>query len=308
MKKFSIPSPCDGMQLSCLLAEPSENVSPKGIVQLVHGMCEHKERYIPFMEFLAANGYVSVINDHRGHGASVKSPEDLGFMGKKGWSFMVDDTKAVTDWVRERYPGLKLTLFGHSMGSMVVRSYAKRYDDSIDMLYVCGSPSDNPAKGAGRALAAAFGLIRGWHCRPQLLQKMSFGEYNKPFAKESPSYPSAWVCSDPKTLADYHSDPLCQFVFTADGFYNLMCLMQDCYSPRNWAMKNPSLPVHFISGELDPCRASEKALRSAVNLMKRVGYAGTDLKTYPGMRHEILNETEKDVVFRDILNVLDANC
>lgn len=293
------------MSLSCLLAEPAGGTGIKGIVQLSHGMCEHKERYIPFMEFMSDNGYVCIINDHRGHGASVKTPDDLGFLGKNGWSCMIDDTKAVTDWARKNYPGLKLTLFGHSMGSMVVRGFAKRYDDSIDMLYVCGSPSDNPAKGAGRLLAAVFGIVKGWHYRPQLLQKMSFGAYNKPFAKESP-YPSAWVCSDPKTLADYHSDPLCQYVFTADGFHNLMCLMRYCYSPYGWAMKNPSLPIHFISGELDPCMTSTKALHSAVDLMKRVGYADTDLKTFPGMRHEILNETEKDIVFNDILSVIDG--
>ena len=297
---FTLKSPADGLDLSCMAISPENGIT--GIVQFVHGMCEHKERYFPFMEFLASNGYACVIHDHRGHGASVRTSEDLGFMYDGGWEAMVGDVKALTDWALEQWPGLRLALFGHSMGSMVVRSYAKRFDDAIDTLFVCGSPSDNPAKGAGKFLAKAFGTVCGWHCRPALLQKMSFGAYNKPFADEG--YSSAWVCSDPQVLETYHNDPLCQYVFTANGFYNLLGLMQDCYDPYGWKLSRPDLPVHFISGALDPCRGTDEALRSAADLMKSIGYRTVTLKTYPGMRHEILNETGKQTVWSDILSAL----
>ena len=165
-----------------------------------------------------------MIHDHRGHGASVKSPEDLGYMYEGGWKAMVEDVRVVNDWIHDQYPDLKVILYGHSMGSMVVRSFVKQYDDRISALLVSGCPVDNPAKGAGKALAWLFGQQKGWHFRPALLQKMSFGAYNKPFADEG--WAAAWVCSDPETLKDYHADPLCQYVFTANGFYNLMGLMQ----------------------------------------------------------------------------------
>jgi len=131
---------------------------------------------------------------------------------------------------------------------------------------------------------------------------MSFGEFNKPFASEN--IPNAWVCSDPEVQKEHGSDPLCQYIFTADGFYNLLSLMQYCYSPRGWAMKNPGLTVHFISGSQDPCRAGDKGIGKAVSLMKEVGYSNTDLKEYPGMRHEILLETDKLKVWNDILKTL----
>ena len=159
MNTDTIISPVDGLKLALMYTAPADE--PKGIVQIAHGMCEHKERYAPLMEFLADNGYSVVCHDHRGHGASVKSPEDLGYMGKGGWLAMVKDTKAVTDWAKEKWPGLPLTLFGHSMGSMVVRSYAKRYDKDIDSLIVCGCPSDNPAKSAGILLAKMTGRVKG---------------------------------------------------------------------------------------------------------------------------------------------------
>ncbi len=276
--------------------------APKGIVQILHGMCEHKERYIPLMEYLAENGYAAVCHDHLGHGEAVAAAEDLGYVGKDGWNDWVENSRCVTQWARDRWPGVPLTLFGHSMGSMVARSYTKRYDALIDRLIVCGCPSDNPAKGAGILMSRMFGRIRGSHFRPQLMQNMSFGNYNKPFASEG--WPAAWVCSDPEVLKAYHADPLCQFIFTADGFENLLLLMKDCYSAEGWAMKKPGLPVHFISGAEDPCRVSDDALGKAVDLMKQVGYETVTLKLYPGMRHEIHNETGRKAVWEDILGYI----
>lgn len=297
MKSLKLKASADDLSLAVLVSEPEG--SPEGVFQIVHGMCEHKERYVPFMEYLSAHGYVCVIHDHRGHGESVKTPDDLGFMYKGGWRAMVEDVRVVSDWAKSQYPSLKHILLGHSMGSMVVRSFTKRYDGMIDTLFVCGCPSDNPAKSAGKFLADCFALFAGGHSRPKILQKLSFGSFNAPFAQEG--YPVAWVCSDKQTLEEYHSDPLCMFQFTANGFSNLTALMKDCYSRKGWKLNNSELPVHFISGAEDPCLVSEKAIGKAVDLMKQVGYKNTDLKLYEGMRHEILNETGKRQVWDDIL-------
>ena len=303
IKRISWEASADGLQLAGLVAAP-EAGEPKGVVQMVHGMCEHKERYEPLMEYLAANGYACVIHDHRGHGASVKSPEDLGYLYDGGWQALVEDVRVVNDWIHKEFPGKKVILFGHSMGSMVVRSFVKRYDDRIDALVVCGCPVDNPAKGAGKALAWIFGKTKGWRYRPELLQTMSFGAYNKPFKDEG--WASAWVCSDPETLKAYHADPLCQYQFTANGFYGLLGLMQDCYSAKGWQMKQPDMPVFFVSGEQDPCRGTDKQFRQAVDLMKKVGYKAVDAKVYPGMRHEIHNETRREEVWKDLLQFIET--
>lgn len=259
MLKRKIEASSDGLQLAMLISEPAGE--PKGIVQIVHGMCEHKERYVPFMEYLSSHGYICAVHDHRGHGETVRSEEDLGYMYKGGWRALVEDIRLVQNEIKASYPILPYTLFGHSMGSMAVRSFTKRYDDSIDTLFVCGCPSYNPAGGAGRLLASLIGLFKGGHYRSPLLQNLSFGSFNKPFEDEG--YPSAWVCSDKDTLEAYHNDPYCMFTFTVNGFKNLLDLMKDCYSPKGWKMSNPSLPVHFISGAEDPCRISDKAIGKA---------------------------------------------
>ncbi len=301
---FSLDASADGLKLAGLVSVPDvKDETPRGIVQLVHGMCEHKERYFPLMQFFSDHGLICVIHDHRGHGASVKSPEDLGYMYEGGWKAMVEDVRVVNDWIHGQYPDLKVILYGHSMGSMVVRSFAKQYDDRISALLVSGCPVDNPAKGAGKALAWLFGRQKGWHFRPALLQKMSFGAYNKPFADEG--WAAAWVCSDPETLKDYHSDPLCQYVFTANGFYNLMGLMQDCYSTKGWAVRNPSMHIHFMSGEQDPCRGSDSRFRKAVRLLPEVGYHNVTAQVYQQMRHEIHNEPGRHRVWNAMITFID---
>ena len=73
-------SEADGLEISALCIMPEEKTEYRAVVQLVHGMSEHKERYIPFMEYLAKKGYITVIHDHRGHGKSVKNSDDLGYM------------------------------------------------------------------------------------------------------------------------------------------------------------------------------------------------------------------------------------
>lgn len=299
MKEFEIKASADDLMLSVAIVTPARETEARGILQIVHGMCEHKERYYEFMEWMASKGYIVICHDHRGHGASIKEPADLGYMYNAGWQGLVEDVRVVGDWARAHYQCLPFTLFGHSMGSMVVRSYVKRYPDTIHQLFVCGCPSRNPAAAIGKALARLYGVSKGWHYRPALLQKLSFGSFNRGFASEG--YPSAWVCSDRRVLDAYHSDPLCQYVFTANGFYNLMGLMQDCYSSKGWRVTDPLMPVHFISGALDPCRGSNKAIAQAADMMRRLGYRNVSLTLFPGMRHEILNETDRQTVWDFIL-------
>lgn len=295
--KFTLQSSYDDLDLAALLMTPDEG-KPHAILQLIHGMCDHKERYEPFMRYMTSKGYVCIIHDQRGHGESVKSQDDLGYMYDGGWQALIEDARLVNQWIHNKYPGLPLTLFGHSMGSLVARSFVKRYDDLVDRLIVCGCPSYNHGTPIALLLAHFIGALRGSHYRPQLLQRLSFGTFNRPFRHEG--FAQAWVCSNPETLKAYHADPLCMFTFTVNGYENLFRLMLDCYSPKGWQMKNPSLPVSFISGACDPCRISDKAFHRAADLMRRVGYHHVTEKLYPGMLHEILNETDKIKVWEDI--------
>ena len=142
IEKQKIKSNQDGLELELLIIKPEGEI--KGIIQIAHGMAEHKERYYSFMEYLVDNGYLAIIHDHRGHGVSVKTQEDLGYFYDDKAEYIVEDMYQITKYMKEQYPEKKLILLGHSMGSMVVRKYIKKYDKDIDQLIVCGSPSKNP--------------------------------------------------------------------------------------------------------------------------------------------------------------------
>ena len=302
METFTVPGASDGVRLSTLVIAPE---SPKAVLQLVHGMAEHKERYIPFMTYLSEKGYACVINDLRGHGASVTSKEDLGYMGKGGLRGLVDDVHCLTKWAKEQFPGLPLFLFGHSMGSMIVRSYLKKYDGDIDGLIVCGSPSKNPAAGLGDFIAGTIGLFRGQRFRSKLLATLCTGNNDKRFKGEG--LRNAWLSTNKANVHAYNNDPLCGFTFTVNGYRNgLFRLMKDIYSPDGWIVSHPGLPVHFIAGSDDPCIISIRKFSEAVSFLRERGYREVTSQLYPKMRHEILNETGREDVWRDIQARLDG--
>lgn len=299
MTTLKLTSDFDNLSLGVAVSECPD---AKAIFQIVHGMAEHKERYYPFMEYLSQHGFICVIHDHRGHGESVKSEQDLGFMYDGGASALVEDVKKVQDWTKSRYPGLPVYLFGHSMGSMVVRAFTRKYDGCISKLIVCGCPSDNLGKDAGIALARTISRLKGPGYRSALLNKLAFGSYGDLFEEGNPL---AWLSADQANTLDYHRDPLCGFVFTANGFENLFKIMKVCYNSKGWKMANPQLPIRFISGGDDPCRISDKDFRKAVDFLKNRGYTNVSATLYPGLRHEILLEKEPKV-WEDVLDFLSA--
>ena len=301
-KDIILDASSDNIRMSLAVCEPEE--SPKAVIQIVHGMSEHKERYTPFMEFLCSKGFVCVISDLRGHGASVSSKEELGDMGKGGFKAAVEDQYKITLWCKENYPSLKVFLFGHSMGSMLVRSYCKKHDSEIAGLIVCGSPSYNSAAGLGATLARTTWMFNGWKYRSSFLKKLAVGSYSKKYRKEGS--PSAWICTDKAVVEAYEADPLCGFPFTVNGYFNLFRLMQDTYSDKGWEMTNPNLPVLFIAGANDPCIVNIKKFSQAVEAMRSKGYTDISSKIYPGMRHEIHNETRKEEVWNDISLAIDT--
>ena len=301
IENLTIPSRADGLPLSVCVVTP-EASAPKALVQLAHGMAEHKERYLPFMEYLAANGYAALINDHRGHGASVRDPGDLGYFYGDGANALVEDLHQLTLWFRGRWPGKKLFLFGHSMGSLAVRVYRQRYDGDIDGLVVCGSPGRNPATGAGLLLNRIMTVFKGERHISPLFVQMTTGSFNKGNPKTGSA--NAWLSTNQDNVQRYDADPLCGFPFTLNGYKALLTLMQDAYKPVPAA--HPTLPVHFISGENDPCAPDENGFNDAVEIVRRDGYSTVTARMYPGMRHELLNHTDHMVVYTDLLGLFDG--
>ena len=301
LETVSLVSARDGLSLPMLLCLPDGEA--RAVVQFSHGMCENKERYAPFMNFLAAHGFACAISDHRGHGAEALQRGELGYFGKDGANALVDDLHQITEWLRGRFPDKRIYLFGHSMGSLAARVYAGRFDGELAGLIVCGSPGWNAGAPFGRLLARGIGALRGAKSRSKFLKALTFGPFYRAFRHEQSK--CAWICSDKAVVAAYEADPLCGFTFTCNGFEALYTLMIQCYDRRVHAGA-PEMPVLFISGAEDACRGGDRGFAQAVAAMRVRGYAHVDSRLYPGMRHEILNETDKLTVYADALAWLEA--
>ncbi len=299
-KPFTLPSPYDKLPLAGFMTVPDG--APKGIVQFAHGMAERKERYEEVTAFLTEKGYICIIHDHRGHGESVESVEDLGWFGDKKAKAVVEDTVAVTRYVKAQYPDLPVTLVGHSMGSMIVRCYIQNHDELIDKLVVCGSPSKNGLAGAAVALTKCIAIFCGSRYRSKLLKYLATGKGAKRFANEGRG---AWLSTNRANVEKYIRDETCGFRFTCNGNENLFRLMKNTYSRRKYKVKNPNLPVRFVAGGDDPVIVDEMKWVEAIEFLQKVGYANVTGKLYEGMRHEILNEIGKEEVYNDLLRFIE---
>ncbi len=305
-QKITLKSNYDGLILQGVIFEPDEKA--KGVVQIQHGMAEFKERYAEFMRFLVSNGYVAVCFDQRGHGDSVVSEEDWGWFHDFDGVAFVEDAVQVTKEMRRLYPNLPITLLGHSMGSMIVRCYIRENDDLIDKLIISGSPSKNPLAGTAIALTKIIRLFKGERHRSKLLSFLSTGKGDKYFKGEPKG---AWLSRNYECTKSFHANPKGGFTFTCNGFENLFNLMKRTYRKKGYQVKNPDLPIKFLSGEKDPVLIKSGKFGQTIDFLYSVkgekgGYKNITGKLYKEFRHEILNEIGREEVYADVLEFLNA--
>lgn len=294
---FLLRSDYDGIDISVLMVRP--DFQPVAVLQIAHGMRGHKERFMPLMTYLSQRGIACVANDHRGHGDSVRSPDDRGYMYSGGYVALVEDMRMVTDWIHTAFPKLPVFILGHSMGSLAVRTYMKTHDDLVDGAFICGSPSDSPAAHMALPLFHFLTLFRHGRMRQEIIPGVTSRIFSRRF---NDGGNDSWLCSDPDVRNDFSSDPSCSYDFTANAMYAMMNMMRETYSYDGWKVSNPDMPIYFISGEQDSCMRGEKSFHKSAHHMVKLGYHDVTSAIYPGMRHEVLNEIGKERVWDDILD------
>lgn len=299
MKIEKIKSKKDNLEIELAISEPSD-IKPKGIVQISHGMAEHKERYFDFMEYLSSKGYVCVIHDHRGHGASVKAFNDLGYFYTEDINYIVDDLYQVTEYIASKYTGLKKYIFSHSMGTLISRNYLKKYDDKIQKIILCGPPTENKLAGVGVFFARLVKMLKGEKYRSKFLNTLTFGSYNTKHKIEN-----GWICSNEIAVEGYNKDNLCGYIFTTNGFINLFKLMKEAYNKENWQMKNKNMPIFIIAGKDDKVIQNEEKFNHLKLFLHSIGYTNIKSKLYEGKRHELINEDNHMEVYQDVLDFIE---
>jgi alpha-beta hydrolase superfamily lysophospholipase len=277
-----------------------------GVVQIVHGMAEHSARYSRLAEALTGAGYAVYAQDLRGHGATAR-PDDRGHLADTdGWATVVADLRAVTRLAREENPGLPVFLLGHSMGSFLVRSYVIEDSRALAGVVLSGTAGDPGALGkVGLGVARAEARLRGARHVSTLLDKLTFGQYNAAFKPNRTSFD--WLSRDDAEVDAYVADEQCGFVCTSGFFVDLLTGVAAINDSRNVARVRRDLPVLLLSGDKDPVGAKGSGPRQVAEQFRTAGLTDVTCTLYPGARHEIFNETNRDEVTSDLVAWLGAH-
>ncbi|WP_373482035.1 lysophospholipase [Acetobacterium sp.] len=284
---------------------PSE---PKGVILIVHGMAEHARRYHEFMDFLYQNHYLAVIHDQRGHGQTGQDSGDLGFFSNgNGWDRVVSDVKEISGMLKNTYPELPLFIIGHSMGSVVTRTAIIDYSELYDGAIIIGTTVgiSNFMRKAASLIARREIRKKGEKTPSKLLSDLSFGSYNKKFKPNRTEYD--WISMSKSNVDAYVKDSLCGFTCSA-GFYRDLFYGLDYTTKESNLKKIPNdFPLLFLAGRDDPVGGMGKEVTQITQQLKKAGVLDVELILYPLMRHEILNEDKRDLVYGDVLRFLNTH-
>ncbi len=301
MKKQLTFTSQTGQSLAYCIWQPQG--TPKGIVQLVHGMAEHIDRYDATAEQLNLAGYLVVGHTHLGHGALAKVQGY--FAKKKGWSILVEDVHTLRSIIQKQYPHLPYYLLGHSMGSFVARTYCLTHASGLQGVILSGTGYfPVPVVSAGKVIAKVLCLAGNAQKPSKLLDQMNFGSNNRAFAPNRTAYD--WLSRDDQQVDAYIADPHCGFAFTCGGYLDLFNGLLTL-APSKLDALNPSIPVLFFSGDQDPVGQNGDGVKRVYQDFQKAGVKDVSIKLYPHGRHEMFNETNKEEVWADLVAWLNQH-
>lgn len=270
--------------------------NPRAVVQIIHGMEEHQERYEGFAKFLNSKGYSVVTSDLRGHGMTAK---DLGhFKDKKGHIALISDQIKIRDFIDERYDGIPVYLFAHSMGTIISRVLLQTQSQRYHRVVLSGYPYYQSATPFGIFLADIIRLLRGPKYKSRFIQEISIGMFNKKISDAKTNVD--WVCANETTIRAYIDDPYCGIGFTCSAFNDLYHLMIKMHKSKLYKNVNSDMQLLMLRGIDDPCTGGETGTADSIEVLKRAGFNQIRRIDYPDMRHEILNEKDYQIVYNDI--------
>jgi alpha-beta hydrolase superfamily lysophospholipase len=275
--------------------------SAKAVVQILHGMAEYGSRYARLAHALAAAGYTSYAHDHRGHCKSIPDGIPPGHMADHdSWNLIVGDAHAVNREIARRHLGLPIVVLGHSMGSFVLQQLLFEHPSDMVAAALSGSNGKPPAKAAAGTIVARIERARVGARQPShLLTRLSFGGYNKAFAPARTDFD--WLSRDPAEVDAYIADPLMGFEVSTQTWVDLLTALGRIADPGNVARVPKAMPLYLFAGDRDPVGEFGKGMRRLHDAYVGAGIADVRLKLYPGGRHEMLNETNRQEVIADFI-------
>ncbi|MEG0873259.1 MAG: alpha/beta fold hydrolase [Clostridia bacterium] len=283
---------------------PKNKEDIKGIIQISHGMCEYIGRYTKFFEYMVKQGFVVCGHDHLGHGESVFTDEELGFFAdENGYKLLVQDLHHFTNIIKSKFVDKPIFLFGHSMGSFIVRCYLSKYGNQITGAIICGTCGLTTVMDPAIKATEMVEKKKGKMYRSKFINDIAFGAFNLKFQPIKTRYD--WVSTDEEIVKKYSEDTRCNFVFTTRAFNDLFHLISWCNSTKCFKKTPDALPLLIISGSLDPVGEYSEGVLKVYKLFVENDCKDATLKLYSKLRHELLNEVNYKVIYKDIQNWIE---
>ncbi|MFY0520887.1 alpha/beta fold hydrolase [Lysinibacillus sp. UGB7] len=274
-----------------------------GHIHILHGMAEHSGRYVKFAEALCIAGYAVTMHDHRGHGETAAYNGKLGFFAERnGFERVVEDVHEIVNTMHAQFADVPLILFGHSMGSFITRRYIQLYSENVDKVILCGTGSVTALHMAGHFFAQTLAMQQGKGTESPLLNKLSFGSFNKQFP--NPKTANDWLCSVEHEVQKYIDDPYCGFIPTNQFFVDLTAGFMMLNRKKEIERTKKNLPILLISGSKDPVGDHGQGVYAVAEQFAAAGLQDVTVYLFEDKRHEILNEDNKEAVYQVLLRWL----
>lgn len=273
------------------------------ILQITHGMVEYIERYAPFAEFLTTKGYMVVGHDHIGHGKSINAKEDWGFFCEgKPSDVVVADIHKLRTLIQEENSGVPYFMLGHSMGSFMLRKYLAYHNDDLRGVIVMGTGfvPENVTK-LGILVTKVFSKIFGPRYRSKFVSNLVFGADYKIYDLTGEHPENSWLSKDVESVRKYYQTKECTFGFSVNGYQGLFEAVNFSCNLENAKLIPSKLPMFIVSGDQDPVGRMGKGVKDVYYMYQKAGLLDLTYKLYENDRHEILNETDRQVVYEDLL-------
>ncbi|MEZ4295331.1 MAG: alpha/beta hydrolase [Polyangiaceae bacterium] len=290
----------DGTELFVYRWEPDDPASVVAVAHIVHGMAEHAGRYARLAESLTAAGFLVHAHDHRGHGKTARDGELGHFADENGWARVIGDLRRLLRREMDETPGKPLVVIGHSMGSFMVQQLMYEVPDWLAAVVLSASNGKpTPIASAGRLVARAERRRLGPRATSAVIHSLAFGAFNKAF---KPNRTEAdWLSRDEAEVDKYVADPHCGFECTTTTWIEMLDALAELARPRNQERIRKDLPVYVIAGSEDPVSEKTKGLTQLLRAYGKAGLTDVTHHFYPGARHEIFNEINREEVVHELL-------
>lgn len=275
--------------------------NPKACVLILHGMVEHSKRYETFAKFLNKNGIVVLTFDLRAHGKTVQDAEKVGHYESDLFGDCIRDAGLFCDFLKEKYPYVPLVVLGHSYGSFVLQSFVENYQNFDMAIFVGSANMKGILPGLALSIAKITCTFKGKDAKAKMINNLTMNSYAKNFEDGN------WLTRDNKIFENYKQDEFCGNICSANFYVSMFKGIKGIYKKSNLLKVPKTKPFLILSGSCDPVGGNGKLVLKLEKLYQKLGVKTVEMKLYDGARHEILNETNKQEVFDDVLNFVEKH-